>query len=699
MEARRCYSQYWSWGRRKKKMVGTFGDAYATARVEGVFMGRGSGHKYRVKWTNLSEELISEYGFNHGVFQDPSKERPQKVAKIHGPQRISLDPARSSPAVLNTADILELHPSSGEDSEPEDAVPQIPAISPLQIGDNLWRVDPVLDLQDPRFGLPFANHRPQIRFPQHIPHGIDPTELECFELFMDEQLISHLLFHSNAHIVHQKDHITTSEMKKFIGIMLAMTLCPIANIDNLWKDEDDGFIPALRFGAKTGLSKGRFKAIRYHFATGPVGAGSKTFDAFRPIQDCFNNRVAHVFSPGLQVVVDESTSAWHGKDEKRADGPPALTHMKGKPEPVSFMFKTMCCVETGIMIAIELQEGKEVMARRQYSSDGEKSTTSVTLRLTGWLRNAGHIVIGDCWFASLNTLRKLFANGHNFIGHIKTGHSGTPLNHIRSLFNAQSVRGATATLHLGDGNARIFVHAWNEPGWKGGKQPKKQAKVFISNVYSAASVEPWRKERTCLLPDGTIEQRYLDVPQSQIIREYYRAANRVDIHNQYRQGILAIEKTWQTRNWNLRLFQTVLGKIIVNALFAFRYITGKQPTLHDFTNVIAQALCDDDDEESDAEESGRTRAERNARSMPSAVGPPKDRISHALVKGASLGLGNKRKQGPCSICKNKHATGVCVTCSKNLHREDHEIFWLCSTGMHGRQCYCQHLHEMLRGPR
>ncbi len=46
----------------EKNMVGTFGDAYATARVEGVFMGRGSCHKYRVKWTNLSEELISEYG-------------------------------------------------------------------------------------------------------------------------------------------------------------------------------------------------------------------------------------------------------------------------------------------------------------------------------------------------------------------------------------------------------------------------------------------------------------------------------------------------------------------------------------------------------------------------------------------------------------------------------------------------------------
>ena len=43
----------------KKKMVQTFGAAFATARVEGVFMGLGSGHKYRLKWTNLSEELRS----------------------------------------------------------------------------------------------------------------------------------------------------------------------------------------------------------------------------------------------------------------------------------------------------------------------------------------------------------------------------------------------------------------------------------------------------------------------------------------------------------------------------------------------------------------------------------------------------------------------------------------------------------------
>jgi hypothetical protein len=103
--------------------------------------------------------------------------------------------------------------------------------------------------------------------------------LECFELFMHKDLIPHLLFHSNASIANQKEYITQDEMRKWIGIMIAMTLSPIPKISDLWMEEDSGFIPAHRYGTKSGLSKGRFKFIRQHFATGAVGAGAKTFDA------------------------------------------------------------------------------------------------------------------------------------------------------------------------------------------------------------------------------------------------------------------------------------------------------------------------------------------------------------------------------------------------------------------------------------
>jgi hypothetical protein len=67
----------------KKKMEQVFESEWSTARVEGVFLGRGSNRKYRVKWTNLGEELICEYAGNHKIFRDPSEVRPPKKIKKH----------------------------------------------------------------------------------------------------------------------------------------------------------------------------------------------------------------------------------------------------------------------------------------------------------------------------------------------------------------------------------------------------------------------------------------------------------------------------------------------------------------------------------------------------------------------------------------------------------------------------------------
>jgi hypothetical protein len=96
------------------------------------------------------------------------------------------------------ADSVEFYPSSAEDSEPEIVEPQIPGISPLQIDDNIWHTDPTLDLQDLMLVIP----KPKLRFPQHFPPRIEPSELlvDCVELFMQVHLISHLLLHTHAGI-------------------------------------------------------------------------------------------------------------------------------------------------------------------------------------------------------------------------------------------------------------------------------------------------------------------------------------------------------------------------------------------------------------------------------------------------------------------------------------------------------------------
>jgi hypothetical protein len=79
------------------------------------------------------EELIFDYGANHRLFQDPSKERPPKVPKIHGPQRFFQNadlPVRPIPYM---ADALELYPSSDEISDAEAEDPQILGISPSSL--------------------------------------------------------------------------------------------------------------------------------------------------------------------------------------------------------------------------------------------------------------------------------------------------------------------------------------------------------------------------------------------------------------------------------------------------------------------------------------------------------------------------------------------------------------------------------------
>jgi hypothetical protein len=48
-----------------------------------------------------------------------------------------------------------------------------------------------------------------------------------------------------------------------------------------------------------------------------------------------------------------------------------------------------------------------------------------------------------------------------------------------------------------------------------------------------------------------VQEREIDIPQTEVIREFFAEANKIDILNQYRQGILAIERCWKTQSWEV----------------------------------------------------------------------------------------------------------------------------------------------------
>jgi hypothetical protein len=168
----------------------------------------------------------------------------------------------------------------------------------------------------------------------------------------------------------------------------------------------------------------------------------------------------------------------------------------------------------------------------------------------------------------------------------------------------------------------VFVHAWNEPGWKNGKEPKKPSEVNNAKCLSAQPDAAWRTERTGLLPDSTVERRYIDVPQSVLTREYFRTANSVDIHHQHSHGFSAIERTWRTKGWKQHVFQTVIVKVLVNLLLSFKFYTCQSPSIRDITYVVAPVLCADEAEEAVYVAADRTRAQTQSRISKSAVAPP-----------------------------------------------------------------------------
>jgi hypothetical protein len=129
-----------------------------------------------------------------------------------------------------------------------------------------------------------------------------------------------ICFLTNLTIVDASVKVEVEDMRRCVGITFAMTVTPLCNIMDYWKEEDDGLMLASRFQTKLNMSVNRFKFIRQHFNTGDAGRGSKSFDAIRPIQDMFNSRALQIFKCWHQIIIDESTSSEHGKQPAGSSG-------------------------------------------------------------------------------------------------------------------------------------------------------------------------------------------------------------------------------------------------------------------------------------------------------------------------------------------------------------------------------------------
>jgi hypothetical protein len=113
-------------------------------------------------------------------------------------------------------------------------------------------------------------------------------------------------------------------------------------------------------------------------------------------------------------------SVWKGLSSRIAgiSGLPHKTKIVRKPEGVGCEFKALACVDTGLLLALEIMEGAERNVGREYRYLGVGVGTC--LRMTAPWHGTNRELVGDSWFSSLLAAYYLWEVGIFFIGIVKT---------------------------------------------------------------------------------------------------------------------------------------------------------------------------------------------------------------------------------------------------------------------------------------
>ena len=225
-----------------------------------------------------------------------------------------------------------------------------------------------------------------------------------------------------------------------------------------------------------------------------------------------------------------------------------------KPEPLGTEFKTIVDGLSGIMLWLEVQEGKERMSKLAHTKELGGAAACVVrgveamqdhqyiddldLDLHSNDDNAPQekkpfLFFADSWFGSIKAVSEVCKLGHHACFNIKNGHSRVP----RAFLEDQMKDFPGGTWIVLEGHAEKEDVDLVCIGYK---YNKKKVLIFVT-TKGAGSTNPG-EPYVARFPDkfGNVCSR--EVGRPEILSNYFKYSNCVDLHNQARQFDLALEK-------------------------------------------------------------------------------------------------------------------------------------------------------------
>jgi hypothetical protein len=249
------------------------------------------------------------------------------------------------------------------------------------------------------------------------------------------------------------------------------------------------------------------------------------------------------------------------------------------------VLQVVCCAETGVMLYIEIQRGKDTMRKQKYSSL-LGATAGCTLRLAEGSAYCGqsnpervtakekfkpNLFVCDAWFGSvvmaehMKTLRWTTTGewkGHKVIAAVKTNHSRFPKAELEEKMKDYP-SGSYLVLECTTPTKQVKLLAI------GYKYNARKILLFVA-TKNAGSTKPGTPYKA-KFPDkfGNTKERLVIRPA--VVSQYFDISDAVDSHNHARQYLLALEKRWVTHNPWFRIDTTIIGMTVVDAWKCLQY--------------------------------------------------------------------------------------------------------------------------------
>jgi hypothetical protein len=198
----------------------------------------------------------------------------------------------------------------------------------------------------------------------------------------------------------------------------------------------------------------------------------KDWNLYWAFRDWMKIRARNLLDIPSHLMLEEATRPLNYQQKTLSQQLNDKTKIIRKPEGKGTELKAIADGDTGILLALDIVEGKERQRMKRFSREYGEGT-AIVLRFAEPYKGTGRTIVADSAFASVKTLVQLEnLCGLYFMGMVKTATHQFPKRYLEEWYNSGQSRGSFKILRGENVNGKLFYAlCWSD----------KKPKTIISN--------------------------------------------------------------------------------------------------------------------------------------------------------------------------------------------------------------------------